>query len=102
MAKVKAIKEGYYDHRIVRVGEVFDMKEVDKNGFYVDSKGKQLAFGEDNKPAADGKGKPRKCKWVDHVGSSLDRAPDPKEVAKVLSGKSPGQPAPAAEGSAEA
>lgn len=98
MAKVKAIKEGYYDHRLVRAGEILDMKEVDKNGVYVDSKGKPLLFGEDGKPSADGKGKQRKCKWVDHVGSDLGKAPDPKEVAKVLSGRSPGHQAPAAFG----
>lgn len=97
MAKVKAIKDGYYHHVYVRAGATFDMKEVDKQGFYVDSKGKQLLFGEDRKPAADGKGKPKKCGWVDKVDSKVAINPDPKEVAKVLSGKAPGA-APAAEG----
>ncbi len=102
MAKVKATKEGYYEHRIVKVGEVFDMKEVDKDGFYVDAKGAKLLFGEDGKIAAEGvKGKQRKCGWVAARNTPDPKPIDPKAVAAAVSGKNPGQPAHSAESAAE-
>lgn len=97
MARVKAKDLGYYEHRMVRAGEIFDMKEVDKNGFYLDSKGKHKLFpvyGNDGLVRKDEKGQelhePRKCKWVDSVNSEAGKPLDPKEVAAVLSGKQPG------------
>lgn len=82
MAQVKAISLGYYDHARVKPGSVFEMKEVDKDGFYIDKDGKKV-LGKD--------GKPKKCGWVDNVKSNVAIAADPKEVAKALSGKFPGQ-----------
>jgi len=93
MAKVKAIKEGgYYNHRRVKLGEVLEMKDVDKDGYYLDEKGKRKKF-----PKHDRKGnvlgeEERKCKWVGHVKVAAEKLQiDPKEVAAVLSGKNPGK-----------
>lgn len=76
MAKVKAIKVGYYDHRRIKVGEIFNMAEVDEKGNYLE--GARKGF---------------KCKWVDHVNTKAESVKDPKEVAAVLSGKNPGKSA---------
>lgn len=90
MAKVQATKTGYYNHRRIRAGEVFEMSEVDKDCFYVDDKGKPKKF-----PKFDVAGKlvaeeERKCRWVIRPGSVKSIKADPKEVAAVISGRMPG------------
>lgn len=90
MAKVKAIAVGYYKHRLVQPGEIFNKKGVDEKGFYIDASGKRKVF---SKYGPDGKevGKEeRKCKWVDHISTEADKPIDPKEVAEVISGKRTG------------
>lgn len=96
MAKVKAIAVGYYKHRRVKVGEIFNMKEVDEEGFYVDKSGKRKIFtvqdkDKDGKVIRELSKGERKCRWVSHVNSDLDAPLDPKQVAAVISGKNPGQ-----------
>lgn len=95
MAKVQAIMSkvgskvaGYYNHRRIMVGEIFNMHEVDAEGYYVDEKGKRLLFVDKADPKADPQ--PKKCAWVGKVGSLKSKKIDPKMVAAVLSGKNPG------------
>lgn len=105
MARVQAVLSkngskvaGYYNHQRVLVGEVFEMKEVNEEGYYLDLEdpsGKKLAlFDKDGKPSKDGKGKPKKCQWVAKEGSLKQKKLDPKAVAAVVSGKNPGAPGP--------
>jgi len=92
MAKVKAIKVGYYNHRRVKVGEVLEMEGVDKDGYYLDVDGKRAKFKlKDKKGEETGKSEERKCKWVENVNHSAGLEVDPFEVAAVLSGKHPGK-----------
>lgn len=74
MAKVKAIKMGYYNHRRIKPGDIFNMSEVDEKGCYLE-----------------GKFKGQKCKWVGHVKSKVDQAIDPKKLVAAISGKNPGK-----------
>jgi hypothetical protein len=104
MAKVQAIAgkagtrwAGYYGHKRIRVGEVLDIPELDKDGFYVDEKGKRVldpVFDREGKQRLDADGKPvfkeRKCAWLARVGTPKAKQVDPVELAKVLSGKNPG------------
>lgn len=90
MAKVQAIKKGYYNHARVKPGTEFEMPEVDKDGFYIDDKGKRKLF-----PKLDREGKKvaeeeRKCRWVGKCGSYAKVKVKPEEVAAVISGKKPG------------
>lgn len=87
MARVKAIAVGYYNYRRIKVGQVFEMKGVDADGFYLDKAGKKAKF----KDPRSGEEVERKCKWVANVKTELDLEVDPKEVAAVISGKNPGQ-----------
>lgn len=91
MAKVKAIKLGYYNHHRVKPGTVFDMPEVDEHGFYVDEQGKRKKFPKLNRKGEKAGEGERKCLWVDHVNTSVGVEVDPKELAAVLSGKNPGK-----------
>lgn len=90
MAKVKAISVGYYNHRRVKIGETISMKGVDENGYYVDSSGKKKSFVKLDKNGKEVGKEERRCKWVDNIDTDLDKPVDPKEVAAVLSGKTPG------------
>ncbi len=93
MAKVRAIKEGgYYDHRVIKMGEVFNMSEVDEHGFYLDEKGKRAKFQLLRKDGApNGEPVERKCRWVGHVKAEVALDVDPREVIAALSGKNPGK-----------
>lgn len=107
MAKVQAIPlrptdkyAGYYNHRRLKAGDTFEMKEVDEEGYYLEFekvKGKDgeekevVKLDKDKKPVRKLKdGKPIKCRWVGPVGSYAEKKVDPKAVAAVLSGKNPG------------
>lgn len=89
MAKVKAIKQGYYDHRLIPEGAIFEMKEVDSEGFYLDKAGKKKLFQKVDRNGKEvGEPEPRKCLWVGALKSKLAKAKDPVELARVISGKS--------------
>jgi hypothetical protein len=104
MAKVQAIAgkagtrwAGYYGHRRVKVGEILDIPELDKEGFYVDEKGKRVVepvLDRNGKQRLDNDGKPmfreKRCAWLGRVGTPKAKQVDPAELAKVLSGKNPG------------
>lgn len=88
MAKVKAIKQGYYDHRLIPDGAIFEMKEVDAEGFYLDKNGKKKLFQKFDRHGNEvGEPEPRKCLWVGPLKSKLARPKDPVELARVISGK---------------
>jgi len=101
MAKVQALSQGYYNHRKIKPGTEFEMPGVDKEGFYVDEKGKRKQFVkmDRNGPVKDANGKEvlieRKCRWVGKIGSFSAEKVDPKQVAATLSGKNPGVANPA-------
>jgi hypothetical protein len=92
MANVRAIKTGYYNHRRVKAGEVFDMKEVDKDGYYLDADGKRAKFKlRDRKGEETKETKERKCAWVENENHRVVIEVNPFEVAQTLSGKFPGK-----------
>lgn len=62
--KVKAIKKGYYAHRLRKVGEIFEVE--DEAYFVKDAEGKEV-LGKD--------GKPRTCDWMEPVDGSVRHAP---------------------------
>lgn len=82
MAKVKAMSFGYYKDRKVKSGEVFNMSEVDSQGYLIGADGKKR-MGKD--------GKPIKCRWVSvDLKAKPASEKDPVEVAKAISGKNAG------------
>jgi hypothetical protein len=90
MAKVQAVKLGYYNHRRIRPGEEFDMKEIDKDLYYVDEKGKRKKFKKLNREGAVIGEEERQCRWVIQPGGFAKVKVDPAKVAAVVSGKHPG------------
>jgi len=90
MAKVKATRLGYYKHRRIKPGTVFEMKEVDDEFFYLDAEGRRKKFPKYDQKGNEKGSEERKCKWVAHPDSEAGKPLDPKEVAAVLSGKRPG------------
>lgn len=100
MAKVIAVKSkngsrwaGYYDHRRIKVGEIFNMKEVNEDGFYLDPEdkaGKKLKMRTVKDKDGKEKDVPIKCDWVAKVGSVKPKRVDPKAVTAAISGKNPG------------
>lgn len=89
MAQVQAIKVGYYGHRRVRPGTVFEMPEVNEDLVYIDEGGKPIKFEKLNRDGKSIGKEERKCKWVCKPGGFAEAQISPEEVAKVLSGKNP-------------
>lgn len=92
---------GYYKHKRIKAGEIFEMKEVDDELFYLEFDDNGKAKGRKKFPIFDvhpetgksvktGKTEERQCNWVAKVGTVKEKKVDPKSVAAVLSGKHPG------------
>lgn len=89
MARVKAKTFGYYRDMKRREGDIFIMKNVDNEGFYIDDAGKRIAdLDKDGKPVLkDGKEIHRKCDWVTlDLNEKTASQQDPQAIARVISG----------------